>query len=322
MKIIRFLLLFIHLPVVLLLCLMLLIQWLPASLSTYPNLLSLAFPLLMFIHVFITLFWIFSWKKRAFFFLLISVLFFNATRRWINYSPAQPEGRLKVLTLNTKGGRLGAEPLKDYLQQHAGYDFVFLQEDQSEPFNNNVTYGITKLCTPHRILKHEAILNDNAENASAFYADVDVEGKTIRVINVYLEPFRFEKSMVKPSRNSQVNEEKARNIVRRLIPTFKIHQKQVEKIRQCIQSSPYPVIVAGDFNSVPNSHEYFTVSSGLNDAFLDAGRGSATSFHDYKFPIRIDYIFASPLLKAKTYRVDRSAKISDHYPVTATFDFN
>lgn len=321
MKLIRFLVLIVHLVVVALLCLMLLNSWLPASLSTYPNLLSLGFPFLMVAHVVLTLFWILNWKKRALFFILISFLFLNATRRWINYNPAPKPGNLKVLTLNSKGGKIGEAELKSYLAQHRDYDFVFLQEDKSEALNNSVTYGIIKMCTPHRIIRDEQILTDPADNGNAFYADVDVNGKTIRVVNVYLEPFQFEKSMLKPTKNTQVNEEKARSVVRKLLPTFRIHQKQVQQIRKVIEASPYPVIVAGDFNSVPNSYEYFTVSKGLNDAFVDAGRGSATSFHDYKFPIRIDYIFSSPSIKAKTYRVDRSVKISDHYPVTATFDF-
>ncbi|MGS0748127.1 hypothetical protein [Halpernia sp. GG3] len=50
-----------------------------------------------------------------------------------------------------------------------------------------------------------------------------------------------------------------------------------------------------------------------------AGSGSATSFHDYKFPIRIDYIFTSKEIEPISYKVDRSARLSDHFPVIATF---
>lgn len=52
---------------------------------------------------------------------------------------------------------------------------------------------------------------------------------------------------------------------------------------------------------------------------MDAGSGSATSFHDYKFPIRIDYLFSSPAIKPTGYTVDRELKISDHFPVISSF---
>ena len=125
--------------------------------------------------------------------------------------------------------------------------------------------------------------------------------------------------MVKPTSDIDENEEKARGLVRKFLPVFKTHQEQVEILKDFIKQSPYPVILAGDFNSVPNSYEYYTISDILQDCFLEAGNGFSTSFHDYKFPIRIDYIFSSKELKPLSYKVDRTKKLSDHYPVMATF---
>lgn len=124
--------------------------------------------------------------------------------------------------------------------------------------------------------------------------------------------------MVKLNGNTEQDEQKVKEIVKRLIPTFKMHQDQVESIRTSIDESPYPVILAGDFNSVPNSYEYYHLSKNLNDAFFEAGSGSGTSFHDYKYPLRIDFVFTSPSIKPLTYHVDRSIKLSDHFPVIST----
>ena len=125
--------------------------------------------------------------------------------------------------------------------------------------------------------------------------------------------------MVKLNGNSDEDERKVKNVIKRMIPTFKMHQEQISTIRESIDNSPYPVILAGDFNSVPNSYEYYHLLDGLQDAFVEAGQGSGTSFHDYKFPIRIDYIFSSKTIKPLSYKVDRSVKLSDHFPVMATF---
>ncbi len=326
MALIRAVFLIIHIVIVALLCGTLLNAFVPPKVFGYINLLSLAFPVLMILHFFLTLFWIFTWKKRAIVFLIISLIFFNPVRRWINYSPNSGKtGSLKVVSFNSKNGEYASDDtessVKDYIHNQNA-DIVLLQENKFESENEEgyIQKDIIGLKTKHKILKQEKLIT-NGSNAYSFYADIDVNGKIIRVINVYLQPFQLEKSMVKPTNNADVNKEKAKKLIVRLVPTFKDHQDQVRLIRKAVDNSPYPVILAGDFNSVPNSWEYYHLAEGLKDSFVEVGIGSATSFHDYKFPIRIDYIFVSNEIKPVSYKVDRSVKISDHYPVIATFDY-
>ncbi|NHX22368.1 endonuclease, partial [Escherichia coli] len=77
------------------------------------------------------------------------------------------------------------------------------------------------------------------------------------------------------------------NLIERFLPVFKAHQTQVEQIRLAVEKSPYPVVLGGDFNAVPNSYEYYYLSQNMTDSFLEVGKGLGTTFHDYKFPIRI-----------------------------------
>ena len=251
-------------------------------------------------------------------------MLFNPVRRWINYNPnPEKKGSLKVITFNSKNGAYAADETENSVlnfikEQNA--DIVLLQENKLNPSQNYIEEEIIGLYTKHKILKKEKLITDGS-NAYSFFADIDINGKIIRVVNVYLQPFQLEKSMVKPTDNLDVNKEKGKKLIYRLVPTFKAHQEQVKMIRKAVDHSPYPVILAGDFNSVPNSYEYYHLSEGLKDAFMEVGSGSATSFHDYKFPIRIDYIFSSNQIKPISYKVDRTVKISDHFPVIATFDF-
>ena len=163
------------------------------------------------------------------------------------------------------------------------------------------------------------IVETDAKNGRCIYADIKINGKIIRLVNVYMEPFYLDKSMVKPSGDMNVNEEKAKSILHKLVPTFRKHQSQIAPIKGFLDNSPYPIILAGDFNAVPNSYEYYTLSENLEDTFLKVGKGSGTSFHDFKFPIKIDHIFASKSITPISYKVDRSVKISDHFPVIAEF---
>lgn len=326
MKIIRLILLVLHIGIFFLLAGMLLNAYVPPKISPWFNLLSLAFPVLMTAYIALTLFWIFCWKKRAFVFIFSGLLFFNAAIRWINYTPAKSNSAdLKIVSFNTKGGKTaGEQNIEEYLNSQNA-DVLLLQEESGDDlnfsgYNRGNIRPLTAVFTRHEIIDEKRIDPDSEYMRSyGTQTDIKIRGKIYRFINVYLHPFKFEKSMVKLDGNNAQDEEKIKNIIKRLIPTFKIHQEEVAAIRKSVESSPYPVIMAGDFNSVPNSYEYYHLSEGLKDAFMEVGRGSATSFHDYKFPIRIDYIFSSETVQPVSYSVDRSVSISDHFPVTATF---
>lgn len=327
MKIVRLILFIVHIGIASLLLGMLLNAYVPPKLFPWFNLLSLGFPILITVYVLLILFWVFCWKKRAILFAVLGLAFINPVTRWINYNTDEEKDfDLKIVSFNTKNGLVsGKNSIKKYID-NLNVDIVLLQEDDASGYDfaglKEINRdALTATFSKYKIIDHKELIKSDYEtnNAYANQTDVEIKGKTYRIINVYLQPFKFEKSMVKLNGDNEENEQKLKGVVRRLIPTFKKHQEQVDVIRKALESSPYPVILAGDLNSVPNSYEYYHLSKGLKDAFVVAGRGSATSFHDYKFPLRIDYFFTSESIKAVSYKVDRSVTLSDHYPVVATF---
>lgn len=314
-----------HVVIVLLLGATMLNAYIPPKVFPLLNLLSLAFPFLMIANLLLCVFWIFSWRKRAFVFLLISTLFLTPVRRWINYSEQKSDNvDFKVLTFNNKYNDYGLEEVKNYIKSFNA-DVIFLQESGYSGLGNSDFEEMKYSLHNKRISffsKYQIVEQDTIpliDKGKSVYADVIIKGKRIRFINVYLEPFQLHKSMVKPTEDLEENGTKAKSLVRRFMPVFKKHEEQVQILKSFIEKSPYPVILAGDFNSVPNSYEYYTISGVLKDCFLESGKGFGTSFHDYKIPIRIDYVFSSENLKSTYYQVDRSQKLSDHYPVLVKF---
>ena len=69
--------------------------------------------------------------------------------------------------------------------------------------------------------------------------------------------------MLRPTGDNKINEEKAKILGSRMAESFRIHQDQVAAVREFAQNSPYPVILGGDFNSVPSSYEYYHLSKTL-----------------------------------------------------------
>ncbi|MCY0976176.1 endonuclease/exonuclease/phosphatase family protein [Chryseobacterium wangxinyae] len=327
MKIIRLVLLILHFGILFLLIGVLLNAYIPPKVFPWFNLLSLVFPLLITGYILLTFFWIFSWKKRAFVFMFVGLFFLNPVKRWVNYSTDKKEvANLKIVTFNIKGGKFGLENINRFVNDQNA-DIVLIQEDADFEYHFNglkkdFKNPIVGTYSKYKTVAHKELFQgmySEEFNAFAEYTDIEIKGKTYRIINTYLQPFKFEKSMVKLNGNSQQDEQKVKGIIRRLIPAFKMHQEQIAIIRRSIDESPYPVILTGDLNSVPNSYEYYHLGKGLNDAFFEAGKGSGTSFHDYKYPLRIDFVFVSPSIKPVSYHVDRSVKLSDHFPVIATF---
>lgn len=95
------------------------------------------------------------------------------------------------------------------------------------------------------------------------------------------------------------------------------------------------VIVTGDFNSVPGSEQYRTLTEVgddgvlMHDAYADVFRtkpeandGTAHAFKDMPVTARIDWILHSPAFRATSASIDRHREgplfPSDHYAVVAT----
>ena len=327
MKVFRLILFIIHLGIFILLLGVLMNSFVPPKVFPWFNLLSLGFPILISSYILLTFFWIISWKKRAFVFLLLGLLFFNSTIRWVNFSSKKDqEPNLKILTLNMKGGKFGTEEIRDYIDRQNA-DLVFLQEPAESDFKLKNLSGekilpVVAFYSKYKVINHKNLfegIESKDITAQCEVIDIDIRGKIYRCINVHLESFGIVKDMVKLNGNKDEDETKTKNVLKKLLNNFKNHQDQIDAIKKEIDHSPYPVFVVGDFNSVPNSYEYYKVSNELKDAFVEVGRGSGTSFHDFKFPLRIDYIFTSKSIQPINYKVDHEVQISDHFPVIATF---
>lgn len=151
------------------------------------------------------------------------------------------------------------------------------------------------------------------------YCDVAVGKDTFRLFNNHLESNGLVVKDLPDSIESAALKESVQRISDKLESARKIRQVQAKAIRAEIKQSPYPVIVAGDFNVTPLSYTYLTVRGGeLRDCFLATswGRWGATVVKRH-LGVRIDYLLCSRELHPVETHIDR-LNCSDHYPVTTT----
>lgn len=150
------------------------------------------------------------------------------------------------------------------------------------------------------------------------YADINVNGQIIRVFTTHMESVRLVRSDANRFRNWKQPFSGTLGALRlmayKLRNAYKARDLQAETLNNKIKESPYPVIVCGDFNDVPNSYTYFTVKGKLQDAHLKKGSGFGRTLRMISPTLRIDYILADKKFKVQQYHVIK-VPYSDHYPV-------
>jgi endonuclease/exonuclease/phosphatase family metal-dependent hydrolase len=171
------------------------------------------------------------------------------------------------------------------------------------------------------IINKQTVVNyPNDYNATFQYIDVLKDNDTIRVFNVHLQSLKFTKANLsyldKAGLNSDSNITESRSIISKIKTGFLKRSIQANFIKDEIDHSPYPVIVCGDFNDVPNSYAYETIGAGLQNAFVEKGSGIARTFSTISPTLRIDNIFADK--KFTVVHFTRVKKLlSDHFPILA-----
>jgi endonuclease/exonuclease/phosphatase family metal-dependent hydrolase len=217
------------------------------------------------------------------------------------------------------------------LSQDLGYPYYFFSRDQVHW--KTIVSG-TAVFSRYPIIQSNLIKfpdKINKEAESTINADIIFKGDTLRFFNIHLQSFRFmpqdyiDFGKIKNQQDSGLIASK--NIFRKMQSTFLLHGLQADFITEKINNSPYPVIICGDLNDVPNSYAYSTIRGNKKDVFLEKGLGIGKTFNSAssrflgRLPtLRIDYILTDPLLEIGQF-TQINKKLSDHFALVADVKF-
>lgn len=157
-------------------------------------------------------------------------------------------------------------------------------------------------------------------NSSFQYADIVKDGDTIRIFNIHLQSLKFTPGNLAyiddPSLETKQDIERSKSLIGKFKTGFVKRQVQADRVKVEIDKSPYPVIVCGDFNDVPNSYAYEKIGDGLQNAFVEKGSGLGRTFSGIAPTLRIDNIFVGKVFTVNQFiRIPK--KLSDHFPIIA-----
>lgn len=160
------------------------------------------------------------------------------------------------------------------------------------------------------ILRSKKINFENSANGT-LWADVDINGDTVRIINNHFQTTGYYSTYVNGV--STIISSMAVNFVKRA--------EQAKYIRSFIDTTKYPTIVCGDFNDTPLSFVYGTVlGQDLKDSFNSSKFQLGGTFFRTIGLLRIDYIFHSNFFNPVTfYNIPTS--LSDHRPIFSVLEY-
>lgn len=209
-----------------------------------------------------------------------------------------------------------------YIQKQLNYPYYFFSHDYHR-YDGLLETGVI-IFSRYPIIntiqqKFKKAANIRATE-SLIGADVDVNGKTVRIFTTHLQSVLFRSKdfrdieIIKNAEDSML--EASKSIVKKLRRAYSFRGSQADLVRQELDTSAHANILCGDFNDVPNSYTYFHIRGNMQDAFIKKGFGIGRSYVNLSPTLRIDYIMASPeimVLQCKRFDLP----YSDHHPVVA-----
>jgi endonuclease/exonuclease/phosphatase family metal-dependent hydrolase len=334
----------------------LLISYLAVHISpgdfTLPAYFGLAYPYLLLVNIILVIIWGMLLRFEAFISLVVIMIGLTHFSNYIKLTKpsGEKEGAFKILSYNvrlfnyfeTKKGSGEEKNVFEFIKAQ-DCDIICMQEYfvQGDPAANekqaksmlggkyyshikligrgkNRFYGIATY-SRFPIVRKGEIIHPGSSSLTIF-SDIVIRNDTFRIYNNHLQSFRLKK-MERSLLEEMTSEEKetieeVKSISVSLKNGFVRRSLQAQVVKDHINSSKYPVIVAGDFNDTPVSYTYRKIRKGLNDSFVDSGYGAGFTYKGNYPPNRIDYILYSDALINNHFDILK-VKYSDHYPIVA-----
>ena len=210
--------------------------------------------------------------------------------------------------------------IDDFLEK-LHFKNYFYSYNVKEDFWGYAHFGIIIFSKYPIINKQTISFYPNDYNAIFQYVDIVKGIDTIRVFNIHLQSLRFSIENLQYIDKPTVEDEnkalkESKNIIAKFKKGFLKREIQADRIRAEIDRSPYPIILTGDFNDVPNSYAYHTIGGDMKNAFVEKGSGLGRTFSGISPVLRIDNIFVDSKMDVLQFNLLKK-KLSDHFPLIA-----
>jgi len=207
------------------------------------------------------------------------------------------------------------------MRDSLGYKYAYTSKDSTIPLgSSDYIYGCA-IFSKFPLTNITRIVYKNiAEPETISYGDVIFKNKKIRFFTTHLKSMGIRPHPGISAEQGKEKYDSAYRYGKKVTQTLKqfdqVHVQQAEFIKGLLAKSPSPVVIAGDFNSLPSSYVYHTIKGNKQDAFLSKGFGLGHTYYALSKTLRIDYILIDKALDILQVTTP-ALYLSDHFPVVA-----
>ena len=277
------------------------------------------------------LYWIARWRVLMSVLMIIFTIvglfsvssFYNIELRRSYGAPAPERGELKIMTYNIRSfiDDNGENRLDSVAQviRSINPDIVCFQEMGFSAKADSLMRELKLLPMPKSLSRsnlspaiysrYPIIKAQRIDTMKNFvWADIALRDDTIRVYNNHLHSTEIRKHDVEYFEehkylDDETPETEMKSILNRLTENNIVRASQADTLMQMVASSPYPVVVCGDFNDTPVSYTIRTITRDLDDVFRKVGRGFSHTYRGFFNMLRIDYVMCSEEFEPIAYEV-------------------
>lgn len=338
MKFLRYFLLIINVLLILALFMSYLAAYISPEVNRFIPLFGLFFPYFFFINVLFAVAWLFT-KKWTYGLLSFAALLigFSAANRFMSFDSKKVFNSPKTIQISSynlaSGLLIRSKEKADFYQfiKDQYQDGVFFFQESSTVILDKLERQFPKehfvrlkgkraTIMSHYPVVDSGIIDFKDNYNVCVWADLDIRDEIIRVYTVHLQSNQVTRIAKDVRAKGELGDKETWSNVKTMMgryskSTIKRHE-QVGFILENIASVDHPVIVAGDFNDIPQSYLYTDMSNRLKDAFVEKGFGLGTSFNGSIPALRIDYIFVDPRFQILDFETHHHS-YSDHYPISS-----
>lgn len=292
---------------------------------------SVIMPLIFIIICVLAIYGILKKKYINLIGVIIFLLFYNFFFQFSKDTGLETKDSISVLSYNTRGF---IQPMSDNPKQDASSeiikfvnslnaDILVFQESNYKkgsklkgyPYNflgyrEDIDKSPLSIYSKYPIINTGYIDFPDTKN-NAIYADIKINRDTIRIYNSHLQSFIIDQFMI-------VNKYNDFNYLKNLNNTNTRQIEQAKLIKNHADKSKKKVIICGDFNSTPYSQTYRVLKKGMNDSYLNKGKGFGKTYSFFNYPLRLDYFLNDDKFKILSHD-NFVLNLSDHEPIYIKF---
>ncbi|MBI3240059.1 MAG: endonuclease/exonuclease/phosphatase family protein [Flavobacteriia bacterium] len=195
----------------------------------------------------------------------------------------------------------------------------YYHERYSHKMTGRQNFGICMLSKYPIVAKGDVMFNNSSNSDNyCIFADVVKNGDTLRIYNIHLQSIKLQQDdyALFGEKNKQANSEKStfRLLIEKLRIAYPNRADQAKRVTEHMLTSPYPVVICGDFNDTPMSYVYNQFNDQLTDSYRECSTGIGVTYAGKVPAGRIDYIFHTDELSAQHFTIQEKA-FSDHRAV-------